>query len=73
MTVLVTGGTGFVGSAVIRALLERGESVRAMTRAGSDPTLLDGLDLERLIVSALETGLYRGWVKHEAGNTRRVD
>ncbi len=48
MTVLVTGGTGFVGSAVIRALLERGESVRAMTRAGSDPTLLDGLDLERI-------------------------
>lgn len=46
MTVLVTGGTGFVGSAVIRALLERGESVRAMTRAGSDPTLLDGLDVE---------------------------
>ena len=47
MTVLVTGGTGFVGSAVIRALIERGESVRAMTRAGSDPTLLDGLDVER--------------------------
>ncbi|MGI9501470.1 MAG: hopanoid-associated sugar epimerase [Geminicoccaceae bacterium] len=47
MTVLVTGGTGFVGSAVIRALIERGESVRAMTRAGSDSTLLDGLDVER--------------------------
>lgn len=48
MTVLVTGGTGFVGSAVIRALLKRGESVRAMTRASSDQALLEGLDVERM-------------------------
>ncbi len=46
MTVLVTGGTGFVGSAVIRSLLKRGDEVRAMTRASSDPALLDGLDVE---------------------------
>lgn len=48
MTVLVTGGTGFIGSAVIRALLSRGERVRAMSRAGSDPALLEGLDIERV-------------------------
>lgn len=48
MTVLVTGGSGFVGSAVIRALLERGEEVRAMTRATSNPALLEGLDVERV-------------------------
>ncbi len=48
MTVLVTGGSGFVGSAVVRALLERGEAVRAMTRPTSDPALLDGLDIERV-------------------------
>jgi dihydroflavonol-4-reductase len=48
VTVLVTGGSGFVGSAVIRALLERGEEVRAMTRPMSDPALLDGLDVERV-------------------------
>ena len=48
MTVLVTGGSGFVGSAVIRSLLERGERVRAMTRACSDPALLEGLDIERV-------------------------
>lgn len=48
MTVLVTGGTGFVGSAVIRSLLERGDEVRAMTRASSDPALLDGLDVEQV-------------------------
>ncbi len=48
MTVLVTGGTGFVGSAVTRMLLERGDDVRAMARSTSSPTLLDGLDIERV-------------------------
>ncbi|MGI9421002.1 MAG: hopanoid-associated sugar epimerase [Geminicoccaceae bacterium] len=48
MTVLVTGGTGFVGSAVIRTLLDRGEGVRAMARTNSDPSLLDGLKVERV-------------------------
>ncbi|RMD79297.1 MAG: NAD-dependent epimerase/dehydratase family protein [Gammaproteobacteria bacterium] len=32
MTVLVTGATGLAGSEVVRALLRRGERVRAMTR-----------------------------------------
>ncbi len=49
MTVLVTGGSGFVGSAVIRALLDRGEAVRAMMRTTSDPALLEGLEVERVI------------------------
>jgi dihydroflavonol-4-reductase len=46
MTVLVTGGTGFVGSAVVRRLLAAGQSVRALIRAGSDRRNLDGLDVE---------------------------
>jgi dihydroflavonol-4-reductase len=46
MTALVTGATGFVGSAVARALLARGETVRVMARIGSDRRNVDGLDVE---------------------------
>src|SRR6056297_202021 len=48
MTALVTGGTGFVGSAVVRRLLDAGEPVRALVRVGRDHTNLDGLDVERV-------------------------
>jgi dihydroflavonol-4-reductase len=46
--VLVSGANGFVGSAVVRALLQRGHPVRALARASSDTTSLDGLDVEIL-------------------------
>lgn len=44
--VLVTGGTGFVGSSVARALLTAGASVYAFVRPGSDRRNLEGLPVE---------------------------
>jgi dihydroflavonol-4-reductase len=46
MTALVTGANGFLGSAVVRALLADGSAVRALVRAGSDRRNLAGLDVE---------------------------
>lgn len=43
---LVTGATGFVGSAVARALLARGANVRILARPGSDRRNLRGLDVD---------------------------
>lgn len=34
-TILVTGGTGLIGSNICRQLVERGDSVRALARPGS--------------------------------------
>jgi dihydroflavonol-4-reductase len=48
MKALVTGATGFVGGAVVRALVHRGIDVRVLTRTGADLQNLQGLIVEQV-------------------------
>jgi len=46
MKTLVTGSTGFLGSAILRKLLEDGREVKVLVREKSDTTNIDGVDVE---------------------------
>ena len=48
MKALVTGATGFIGGAVVRALVNRGSDIRVLTRGESDVQNLVGLTVERV-------------------------
>lgn len=53
-TTLVTGGTGFIGSAVVRRLLARGRRVRCLVEARAPRQNLDGLDVEIVVGDILD-------------------
>ncbi len=46
--ILVTGGTGHIGNVLVRELVRRGRSVRALIPPGEDVTPLEGLPVERI-------------------------
>jgi dihydroflavonol-4-reductase len=56
MRALVTGGTGFIGSHVVRALVDDGVSVRVLARAASDRRALVGLPVEIVTGDLAEPG-----------------
>jgi dihydroflavonol-4-reductase len=54
MKVLVTGGSGFIGSRLAAALAARGDSVRVLRRARSQLIALEGLPVEHCIGDVLD-------------------
>jgi dihydroflavonol-4-reductase len=72
MRAFVTGGTGFVGGAVVRKLVEAGKEVRALVRPGADTQQLDGLTVQMVEgdlgdVESLQRGVAGcDWVFHVA-------
>lgn len=54
MTILLTGGTGFVGSHIAEQLSAAGRKVRALARKTSDTTFLRSLDGVELVEGAVD-------------------
>jgi dihydroflavonol-4-reductase len=73
LKVLVTGGTGFVGSQLVAALIRRGDSVRVLRRANSGLLTLEGLPVEHVVGDILDPETVEcavqgcDWVFHVAG------
>lgn len=62
--VFITGGTGYMGQRLIPRLLERGHTVRALVRPGSEEKLPDGCTA--VVGNALNGGSYAGKISPAA-------
>ncbi|MBL8510342.1 MAG: NAD(P)H-binding protein [Betaproteobacteria bacterium] len=58
--IFITGGSGYIGKHLIRALLARGHRVRALVRAGSEKKLPPGCEV--VIGNALDAATFRDQV-----------
>lgn len=63
MRALVTGSTGLLGYALVEELLAEGHAVRAMVRAASNRSLIDQLDVEKVIGDLRDPASLRAAVK----------
>lgn len=76
MTCCVTGANGFVGAAVVRALIADAHAVRALVRSGSDVRNLAGLPVEVVVGDITDRGSLRAafrdcrYVLHVAADYR---
>ena len=72
MRTFVTGGTGFVGGAVVKKLIKAGHQVRALVRPRAVTRQLDGLPVEKIPgdlsdAASLQQGMAGcDWVFHVA-------
>jgi len=76
MKCFVIGATGFIGSNLVRELVERGHRVKALIRPGADERALLGLKYERVTGDVLDRRLLEreiegcDWCFHLAANCR---
>ena len=79
MKVLVTGGTGFIGSHLVEYLLERGDEVTCLARSRSRLRWLEGLQVKVVEGDCTDTNLGEivqedfDWVFHLAGLTKTLE
>jgi nucleoside-diphosphate-sugar epimerase len=59
-TVFITGGTGYIGSRLIKRLLKKGYTIRAVVRKGSEHKLPEGCEI--VFGNALDASTYQNYV-----------